>query len=96
MIEIKLDGWEEKQIEELIVNKVVGNIIEREFKLYGNIPPEGCYTPYDKYKNYVANLVADRIFDYMVNNEEIKKRIDTAIEKAEKTIVSQFMRKKVE
>ena len=64
------------------------DLISREFKLYGDIPDDGCYTPYDKFKNYVANLVADRIFKYMIENPEIRKRIDTAIDKAEESIVA--------
>ena len=61
--------------------------------MYGDIPDEGCYTPYDKFKNYVANLVADRIYQYMIDNEEIKIRIDKAISNAEKTIIKQYMTK---
>lgn len=68
-------------------------MIQREFKLYGDIPDEGCYTPYDKFKNYVANLVADRIFKYMVENDEIKTRINSSIDKAEKTIISNYMKR---
>lgn len=33
-------------------------------------------------------LVADRIFKYMIENPEIRKRIDTAIDKAEESIVA--------
>ena len=93
MIEVQLQDWEERELQNKVVNKVANRIIEREFKLYGDIPKEGYYTPYDKFKNYVANLVADRIFKYMVDNEEIKRRIDKAISKAEKTIVAQHMKK---
>ena len=88
MIKIDLEAWEESDIKERIVERISDTIISREFKLYGDIPDEGCYTPYDKFKNYVANLVADRIFKYMVDNPEIIKRIDTAIDKAEKSIVA--------
>ncbi|MDD5980169.1 MAG: hypothetical protein PUC23_03555 [bacterium] len=76
-----------------VVQKCAEKIISSEFKLYGDIPNEGCYTPYDKFKNYVANLVADRIYQYMIDNEEIKIRIDKAISNAEKTIVKQYMTK---
>lgn len=96
MIEVKLEDWEENDLKRSIVEKVASTVIEKEFKTYGKIPEGGFYTPYDKFKNYVANLVADRIFDYMVNNEEIKKRIDAAIEKATKTIINQYMKAKVE
>ena len=88
MIKIELEPWEESDIKTRIVEKVSNMIISHEFKLYGEIPEEGCFTPYDKFKNYVANLVADRIFKYMVDNPEIRKRIDTAIDKAEKSIVA--------
>ena len=88
MIKLELEPWEESDIKTRIVEKVSNTIISREFKLYGDISDEGCYTPYDKFKNYVANLVADRIFKYMIDNPEIRKRIDTAISKAEKSIVA--------
>ena len=93
MIKIELEPWEESDIKASIVERISNTIISREFKLYGDIPDEGCYTPYDKFKNYVANLVADRIFKYMVDNPEIRKRIYCAIDKAEKSIVSTIVKK---
>lgn len=93
MIEVKLDEWNEIELQDRVVDKVADKIIPKEFKLYGNIPEEGCYTPYDKFKNYIANLVADRIFEFMIGNEEIQKRIDKAIENAEKTIISFHVKK---
>ena len=93
MIKINLSDYEEADLKNRIVNKCAERIISSEFKLYGDIPDEGCYTPYDKFKNYVANLVADRIYQYMIDNEEIKIRIDKAISNAEKTIIKQYMTK---
>ena len=93
MIKIDLSDYEVTDIKNRIVNKCAERIISSEFKLYGDIPDEGCYTPYDKFKNYVANLVADRIYQYMIDNEEIKIRIDKAISNAGKTIVRQYMTK---
>lgn len=92
MIEIKLNNWDEKDLQYKVVEKVTEQVIQREFKLYGDIPEEGCYTPYDKFKNYIANLVADRIFKYMVNNDEINFRINKAIERAEKVIVDNYFK----
>ena len=88
MIEIKLNDWNERELQYKVVEKVAEQVIRREFKLYGNIPEEGCYTPYDKFKNYIANLVADRIFKYMINNDEVNSRVNKAIERAEKTIIN--------
>lgn len=88
MIEIKLNDWDERELQYKVVEKVAEQVIRREFKLYGNIPEEGCYTPYDKFKNYIANLVADRIFKYMINNDEVNSRVNKAIERAEKTIIN--------
>ena len=88
MIEVKLNSWDEKELQCKVVEKVAGQIIQREFKLYGDIPEEGCYTPYDKFKNYIANLVADRIFKYMIDNDEVNSRVNKAIERAEKTIIN--------
>lgn len=92
MIEIKLNDWDEKELQYEVVEKVAEQVIQREFKLYGNIPEEGCYTPYDKFKNYIANLVADRIFKYMVENDEVKTRVNNAIERAEKVIVDNYFK----
>ena len=91
MIEVTLKGWEERDLQDKVVAKCTERIISSEFKLYGDVPDEGFYTPYDKFKNYVANLVADRIYKYMINNEEIKNRIEKSIGNAEKTIVKQYM-----
>ena len=93
MIKIDLSDYEVTDIKNRIVNKCAERIISGEFKLYGDIPDEGCYTPYDKFKNYVSNLIADRIYQYMINNDEIKIRIDKAISNSEKTIVRQYMTK---
>lgn len=92
MIKIHLEDWEEADLKGRIVERISNTIISKEFKLYGDIPEEGCFTPYDKFKNYVANLVADRIFKYLIDNPEIRKRIDHAIDNAEKTIVATFIK----
>ena len=92
MIEIKLNDWDERELQYEVVEKVAEQVIQREFKLYGNIPEEGCYTPYDKFKNYIANLVADRIFKYMINNDEVNSRVNKAIERAEKVIVDSYFK----
>ena len=93
MIKIDFSDYEVTDIKNRIVNKCAERVISSEFKLYGDIADEGCYTPYDKFKNYVANLVADRIYQYMIDNEEIKIRIDKAISNAKKTIIKQYMTK---
>ena len=92
MIEIKLNNWDEKDLQCKVVEKVAEQVVRREFKLYGEIPEEGFYTPYDKYKNYIANLVADRIFKYMVDNDEINIRVNKAIEKAERAIINNYFK----
>ena len=92
MIEVTLNGWEERDLQERIVQKCAERIISSEFTLYSDVD-EGYYTPHDKFKNFVANLVADRIYQYMINNEEIRTKIDKAISNAEKTIVKQYMTK---
>ena len=95
MITVELKDWEELDLKNKVVEKVADQIIRIEFKLYGDIPDEGCYTPYDKFKNYIANLVADRIFKYMIENDEIQKRIDLAINKASESIVIARMKREM-
>lgn len=92
MIEIKLNNWDEKDLQYKVVEKVTEQVIQREFKLYGENPEEGYYTPYDKFKNYIANLVADRIFKYMIDNDEVKIRVNSAIERAEKAINNHYFK----
>ena len=92
MIEVTLRDWEESDLQNKVVQKCVERIISSEFKLYGDVPDAGCYTPYDKFKNFVANLVADRIYQHMMDNDAIKMRINKAIDNAEKTIVKQYMK----
>lgn len=92
MIEVKLNNWDEKDLQYKVVEKVAEQVIRREFKLYGEIPEEGFYTPYDKFKNYIANLVADRIFKHMIDNDEVKMRVNSAIERAEKAINNHYFK----
>ena len=95
MIEVKLENWEESKLQQMIVNKCAKEILSREFiKLNKKNTDVYDYTPYDKFKNFVANLVANKIYEYMINNEEIKTRIDKDITNAEKTIVKQYMTRK--
>lgn len=94
MIKVELENWNEKELQKAVVNKVCETVISREFEMYGNILEEGCYTPYDKFKNQIANLVADRFFKYLINNEDITSRIDKAIENAEKAIIASYMKGK--
>lgn len=89
---IKLEHYTEGNLIDAAANKLSQQIIQNEFKLYGEIPQDGCYTPYDKFKNYIANLVADRIFNYMISNDEIQKRIERAIQNAEKSIVNHYFK----
>ena len=37
-------------------------------------------------------MVADRIFKYMVDNDEINIRVNKAIEKAEKAIINNYFK----
>lgn len=96
MINVSLDGWDEGDLKRAVADRCIKKIMRGEFELFENVPDEGKYTPYDKFKNYVANLVADRIYQYMIGEEEIKTRIDKAISNAEKTIVKQYMKGKGE
>lgn len=91
---IKLEHYTEGDLINAAANKLAQQILQREFKLNGEIPEEGCYTPYDKFKNYIANLVADRIFILMLSNEETPRRIKKAVENAEKSIVSHYFKER--
>lgn len=89
---IKLENYTEGNLIDAAANKLSQQIIKNEFKLYGEISEDGCYTPYDKFKNYIASLVADRIFNYMIGNDEIQKRIEKAVQNAEKSIVRHYFK----
>lgn len=93
-MKIELEYYTEGNLIDAAANKLAQQIIQREFKLYGDIPEEGCYTPYDKFKNYIANLVADRMFNYMIGNDEIQKRIEKAVQNAEKSVVSHYFKER--
>lgn len=89
---IKLEHYTEGHLIDAAANELAQQILQHEFKPNGEIPEEGCYTPYDKFKNYIANLVADRIFNYMIGNDETQKRIEKAVQNAEKSIVSHYFK----
>lgn len=84
-IDIQLRGTSVASLKRLIVGDVVHKILDTTPK-YGNPGDEGYYTEYDKFKNHVARLVADKIYENMVNDEEVARRVDEACRNAEKTI----------
>ena len=93
-MKVELEYYTESDIINRTADKLTQKIVQNEFKLYGDIPKEGCYTPYDKFKNYIANIVADRIFNYMIGNDEIQKRIEKAVQNAEKSVVSHYFKER--
>lgn len=94
MIEIKLIDFDEQELINRAADKLAQKIIPKEFKMYGDDLEEGFYTPYDKFKNYVANLVADRIYKHIVEDEEIKHRVKEIIDKAENRIINDCVKMK--
>lgn len=92
MINIQIEGWSEKDLESMIAHRCVEKIISSKFKTCGDTQDKYGYTPRDKFKNYIANLVANKIYQYMISDEEIKKRIDNSIHNAQQTIVKQYIK----
>ena len=84
-IDIQLRGTSVASLKRQIVGEVVHKILDTAPK-YGDPEDEGYYTEYDKLKNHIARLVADKIYETMVNDEEVTRRVDEACKNAEKTI----------
>lgn len=78
-IEVTLKGWEMDHLKNAIVDKVAKKIIESE-------TGHGEQGHYDRFKNQIAQLVADRIYQHICNDNEVKNRVELACANAEKTI----------
>ena len=92
MIEIKLESYEEKDIINLIVQRVSRDILSQK-KFWGEVPEEGHYSDFDKFKNQIAKLVSEKLYEDMINSGEVAKHVATALEKAEKTIDNRLNKK---
>lgn len=86
---IEFNGYDEKTIIEMVVNGIRRDILSQK-KYWGEIPPEGHYSDFDKFKNQIANLVAEKLYKDMINNDEVSKRIEIACSKAEENIIARF------
>ena len=71
-------SWEMDRLKNAIVDRVSKKIIESE-------TGHGEQGHYDRFKNQVAQLVADKIYRDICNDDEIKRRIELACVNAEKT-----------
>jgi hypothetical protein len=89
---IEFKDYDEQRIIEMVVKGIRQDILSQK-KYWGKVPEEGHYTDFDKFKNQIAQLVADRIYQDMINSGEVTKRIDTVCEKAEKIIDNRFNKK---
>ena len=85
MIEIKLEQYEEEEIIKRVVNNLSKQILQQE-EYWGKVPLEGHYSTFDRFKNQIAQLVADKIYQDIITSGEIAKRINTVSDKAEKNI----------
>jgi hypothetical protein len=86
---IKFKEYDEKRIIEMVVMGIRQDILSQK-KYWGKVGEEGHYSDFDKFKNQIAQLVADKIYQDMIDSEEVAKRIEIACEKAEKIINGRF------
>lgn len=89
MIKLELQGYNERDIIEKVVSGIRRDILSQK-QYWGEVGEEGHYSDFDKFKNQIAKLVADRLYQELVNSGEVKHRIEIACEKAEKTINDRF------
>ena len=89
MVSLELKGYEEEDI----INKVVSGLrhdILSQKKYWGKVESEGHYSDFDKFKNQIAELVAEKIYQDIVNSGEVAKRIELACKKAEVIVNNRF------
>lgn len=91
-MKIEFKEYDEKQIIDMVVKGIRQDILSQK-KYWGETEGEGYYSNFDKFKNQIAKLVADKIYQDMINSEEVSKRIEIACEKAEKTINDRYEKK---
>jgi len=92
MIEIKMESYEEDKIVEKIVDKATQQIF-KQGKYWGDVPQEGHYSTFDRFKNQIAQMVADKIFKHIIESGEVEKRVKIACDKAEIKIQSIYFEK---
>lgn len=92
MIKVEMDGYDTKKVVDMITKKTMDKMFENQ-EYFGNIPEEGVYTSFDKFKNQIANLIADKVFKEIVESKEIEKGIEIAIQKAEKVVNDRINKK---
>lgn len=91
-VNLTLEGYTEKDIIDKVVAGIRKDILSQK-KYWGEVPEEGHYSDFDKFKNQIAQLVATMIYEDMVDNDEISKRSELAYQKAEKAIFGRMNKK---
>lgn len=86
---IEFKEYDEKQIIDMVVKGIRKDILSQK-QYWGQPGEEGHYSDFDKFKNQIAKLVADKIYQDMVNSGEVEKRIKIACSKAEQSIHNRF------
>jgi len=86
---IEFHQYDEDRIIDMVVKGIRQDILSQK-KYWGKVGEEGHYSDFDKFKNQIAQLVADRIYQDMINSNEVSKRINIACLKAEKIINGRF------
>lgn len=85
-IEMELPDWSADKITTAVVQNLEKQIINDSNKYYGDIPEEGCYTEYDKFKNQVANLVANKLTEKIIASDTVQNRIAIILDRVEESI----------
>lgn len=94
MVNIKLDDWDENRIEDKVVNKLVDKLIAGGYS-WSDDKSERI-TPFNNFRNQVANLVADKIAQLIINDEVLDNRIDLALKRSLDIRVNQIVTQNIQ
>lgn len=77
-MQINLNNYTEDEIVRRIVDQTSAKIIQTD-KYWGKVPEEGHYSAFDRFKNQVANLVAEKIYQDILKTEQDTKVFENKI-----------------
>lgn len=85
-INIDCPEWTIDRLMDSVVSSLKKDVVKREHLYFVEIPEEGCYADYDKFKNQVAKEVAKLIYEDIKESKVIEIKIDSSIKNIEKIL----------